>query len=185
MGQSAPRIPPATPEEWTETAREMFTVLEGPEARARGSVSNLVNSLAHSPELAHPFLLFSKVLLVSDALPARVREIAILRVAHRNACEYEWVQHLRIGAKAGLTEADFAAIRAGEARADWSPLERLALQAVDQLAEQAVIDDALWAALAEHLDRRQLLFLLFLIGAYTMDAWVFNSIGVQLEGEGR
>lgn len=181
MARSGPRIPPAPPEEWTDAAREMFAVMEGPKARSRGSVSNLINSLAYNPEVGHPFLLFSKALLDSDALPLRVREIAILRVAHLNKCAYEWGQHLRIGAAAGLTDADFAAIQAGMVRADWGELDRLALKAVDQLTENSTLDDELWAALAARLDRRQLLFLLFIVGAYTMDAWVFNSIGVELE----
>jgi 4-carboxymuconolactone decarboxylase len=178
---TTPRIPPARPDEWTDAAREMFTIMEGEGARSRGSISNVVNTLAHNPEIGHPFLVFSKAILDSKALSLRVREIAILRVAHLNACEYEWKQHVRLGERAGLETADFEAVQAGSPRPAWSALEGLAMQAADQLCENGVLDDALWTALSEHLDRSRMLFLLFVIGAYSMYAWLFNSVGVEVE----
>lgn len=40
---------------------------------------------------------------------------------------------------------------------------------------------ATWVGLAEHLDNKQLLELLFVIGSYFMLAWIFNSTGLEME----
>ena len=51
-------------------------------------------------------------LLFSSTLPPRLRELAILRVAHRTDSEYEWGQHVKIGLREGLTEDEIAGVRA-------------------------------------------------------------------------
>ena len=63
----------------------------------------------------------------------------------------------------------------------WSTLERDAIRAVDQLGSGAQIDDATWEGLSSHLDRKEILELLFIIGTYTLLCYAFNAMGVQLE----
>jgi hypothetical protein len=58
---------------------------------------------------------------------------------------------------------------------DWAPLERDLLIATDQMLEQYVVDDETWARLAEQLDERQLIEMLFVVGTYAGLAMAFNS----------
>jgi hypothetical protein len=53
---------------------------------------------------------------------------------------------------------------------------------VDQLATQSQVDDATWNSLSKHLNRREMMELLFIVGTYTLLCYVFNAMGVQLEG---
>ena len=185
MSLTAPRIPPVLPSEWTQEMREFFAVMEGPEARQQGSKFNVVLTLAHHPQMALPFMNYYKVLLSNSTLSLRLREIITLRIALHHQSEYEWVQHVAIGKSVGLGDEHIEAIKLIEGQgaevALWSDLERDAIRAVDQLATGSQIDDATWNGLSRHLNRQEMIELLFIIGTYTLLCYAFNAMGVQLE----
>ncbi len=134
-----------------------------------------MSTLARHPDLAKAFLTFSVYLTYRSTPPPRVRETAILRVAHRTGCAYEWVHHVGFGKEAGLTDQDIAAIRHGHA-IEW--LDNAVVRAVDELDEAATISDETWAGLNEFLDERQRMDLVFTIGGYQVLAMAFNTFGV-------
>lgn len=177
----APRIPPVPPSEWTPEVRDFFAIMEGHAAREKGSQFNVVLTLAHHPQLATSFMNYYKLLSTNSTLSVRLREIVTLRVAWRLQSEYEWTQHVAFGKMAGLTDEHIEAIKHGGDSPLWSDLERDAIRAVNELGTSSQIDDATWNGLSAHLDRKQLLELLFIIGTYTMLCYAFNAMGVQLE----
>ena len=181
----APRIPPITRDEWTERTRDVFEVMGGTEARENGSPYNVVLTLAHHPELAMPHLIFYKTLLSQSTLSLPLRELITLRVAWRTQSEYEWIQHVKLGKRVGLTDEHIDAIKIGAELPLWSDIERLSIRAVDQLFVQSQIDDATWDALAKHMTRKELIELLFIIGTYTTLCWAFTAMGVKLEDAGK
>jgi alkylhydroperoxidase family enzyme len=121
------------------------------------------------------------VLLFDCKLPMRLREIAVLRIAVLSRSRYEWVQHVKIGRRFGLGDADFAAIEANEPAAGWSELDRMMLETANALETSNTLSDDLWARLSVHYDKAALLELLYILGAYKMSAWIFNAVGVQPE----
>ncbi len=135
-------------------------------------------TLVRHPKLAKAFLGFNIHLLFRSTLPERLRELAILRVAHRRGCTYEWAHHVAMGREVGLSEADIEDLQHGTAAA---PLDRTVLAAVDELEEQSRISDATWSALAEQLDERQRMDLVFTVGCYSTLAMAFNTFGIELE----
>jgi len=151
-------------------------------AQATGGADNVSATLAHHPGLYKRYAPFVGKLLSAGQLPARDREILILRTARRCRCEYEWHHHLRIGAEAGLDEATIAAIGEGPGAARLNGFERTLIQVVDALLDQHTIDDELFAALRERYDEALLIEVLMLVGNYAMLAGVLNSLRVQLEG---
>jgi 4-carboxymuconolactone decarboxylase len=154
---------------------------DGPDALR---VPNALTTLLHHPELAGPFLAFNSVLLFTPALEPRLRELMVLRVAWRTRSTYEWVQHVRLAQGCGVTQAEIEAIGLGaDDDAPWTPLEVDLLAATDELIDGYRIDDATWARLAEHLDERQLVEAVFLVGTYTCLAMAFNSFGLELDPE--
>lgn len=176
------RIHAVPREQWTDATREVFAVFEGEEGRALGSKFNVVHMCAHHPALATAFFGFNRNLLVAPIIPGRLREIVVLRVAWRNRCIYEWVQHIEIRRRDfGLPPEYVEAVKEGVDHPIWSDLERLALRAVDQLAQTSILDEATWNGLAAHFGPAEMLELLFLVGNYTMLAWVLNATGVKLE----
>lgn len=181
MTLPSPRIPPLSPEQWTTAAREVFAIMEGAAAREDGSRFNAVLTLANHPVVATAFLNYYKTLMESSTVPMRLREIVTLRIAWRMQSQYEWVQHVAIAKQTGIEDEHIAAIKNDSDSPLWSELERAALCAVDQLGAQSNIEDSIWNKLSKHLDRKQLMELLFIIGAYAQLCWVFNVLGVQLE----
>jgi AhpD family alkylhydroperoxidase len=184
----APRLAPVPRETWTDDVVGALRVgfseevaqrfaRTGPEAVP---VPNVLGTLLHHPALAGPFLAYNNVLLQTPALEPRLRELMILRVAWRTRSRYELVQHARLAARLGITDDEIAAITAGADNA-WSPLERALLDATDQLVDDYRIDDATWQRLAEHLDERELVELVFVAGTYVGLAMAFNSFGLQVD----
>jgi AhpD family alkylhydroperoxidase len=135
--------------------------------------SNVLGLLARHPALAKAFLTFNAYLLGPSTLPARPRELAILRIAWRRRCRYEWAQHVRIARRAGVTDEEIAQIRAGA--------PTTINQAVDELDQDSCLSDETYQALAAELDERQLMDLVFTVGNYGLLAMAFNTFGVELD----
>jgi len=137
-----------------------------------------------NPELFRRWLGFGGSLL-AGGISGRLRELVILRTAYRFDGRYEWAQHLEMGEAQGVTRPELAALGDGaEGGLDavtWSPLERAALQAVDDTADFGAVSDATWAVLAAHMTEGELIELLMLIGHYLMLTTVLRSLRVELE----
>jgi alkylhydroperoxidase family enzyme len=91
-----PRIAPLPEDAW------------GPELAAAVEVAGplaLLTTLARHRDLFHAWLGLGAFLLLSGRLPHRVRELAILRIAHNTACVYIRAQHERLAHAAGLGRA--------------------------------------------------------------------------------
>ena len=178
---TTPRIKPQGPDEWSDKAREMFAFFEGPEAYDKGSSHNIMRTFAHHPKLTFAWTKFNGRMLAAPSIEPRLREIVVLRIAHRYDSRYEWAQHVDMGRELGIGPEHLEAIKAGPEHPMWSDFERTALRAADQMNTQAKIDDATWDALAAEFDTKQMLEFMFIVGAYSMLAWIFNSIGVEPE----
>jgi alkylhydroperoxidase family enzyme len=166
-GGATPRIPPLPYAEWDTEALSVLA------PGRKLPPSNVLGLLARHPELARAFLTFNAHLLSTSTLPPRTRELAILRMAWRRRSRYEWAQHVLIAKRAGVTDDEIAEVRAGAAT--------LINNAVDELDEQSGLSDTTYVALAAELDDRQLMDLVFTIGAYGLLAMAFNTFGVELD----
>jgi alkylhydroperoxidase family enzyme len=145
----------------------------------------ILGLLSHHPQLAGNWLALNGGLLDDPVIDPRTRELLILRVACRTRCEYEWAQHIRMGAATGLTEAEITAVESSPEDGPWSDDDRDLLLAVDQMIDAHRIDDDTWSRLAERFDDQELLELLFVIGMYLCLALVLNSVGLQPDPDGR
>ena len=164
---TTPRIPPLPYDQWDTDA---LSAISG---GRKLPPNNVLGLLAQHPALARAFLTFNVHLLTASTLPARTRELAILRIAWRRRCRYEWAQHVLIARRAGITDEEIAGIRAGDAT--------LITRAVDELDGDCCLSDETYRELAAELDDRQLMDLVFTIGTYGLLAMAFNTFGVELE----
>jgi AhpD family alkylhydroperoxidase len=176
----AVRVPPLPADQWDEAVDHALAGMIPPERRNPEATGNLLATLVRHPKLTRSFLRFNNHLLFSSTLPPRLRELAVLRVAHRSDCEYEWRHHVVMGREAGLTDEVIDGIQRGEAT---DPLDRAVLHAVDELQDKSNVSDATWSALSDHLDERQRMDLVFTIGCYGALAMAINTFGVEPDSE--
>lgn len=174
------RLTPLPADDWNDDVRNALKPMMPRERQNPEAAGTMLSTLVRHPDLTRAFLGFSVHLLFRSTLPARLREVAILRVAHRRNCAYEWAHHLDIAEAEGLTDADIAAIARGEGCGE---LDQLIVDAVDQLEENTNLSDETWAALSEHLDERQRMDLVFTVGNYAMLAMALNTFEIPLDKE--
>ncbi len=143
---------------------------------------NIFRTLAHAPEALTSFLAWgSYVLSKKNALPAREREIVVLRIGYLCRSGYEWTQHVEIGVRAGLTDAEIQALKTGADAGGWSAADAALIRACDDLHARQFISDDNWAALKAHFNERQCMDAVFTAGQYTQVSMMLNTFGVQLD----
>jgi 4-carboxymuconolactone decarboxylase len=172
------RLPPLPADQWDDAVDQALAVMLPEERRTPDAASNVLSTLVRHPDLTKAFLRFNVHLLMRSTLPARIRELAILRVAHRTSCVYEWVHHVDLGIRAGLTEDEIDAIRRGQAADEF---DRTVLAGVDELFDKSELSDTTWSALSERFDERQRMDFVFTVGCYTALAMALNTFGVEVE----
>lgn len=148
--------------------------------RVNGRDLNLFKVLMHHPALVRRWTVFAGHVLRKQTLPARERELLILRIGWLNQAEYEWAQHVEIAKREGISEAEIERVKQGPT-GSWSSEDTVLLQAADDLFENSVIAEATWAALAKKYSTEQMIDLVFTIGQYNLVSWALNSLGVPLD----
>ena len=184
-----PRIPPRPPSDWDAEVLDALSVmmrredLKAGEGNERGAppVINALAVLMRYPALAKAFLTFNRHLLLGSSLPGRIRELLILRIGWIRRAEYEWAQHVALASRVGIRKEEIEAVKEGPGAVVWTPFESALLRAVDELHADAFVSDATWDVLAAHLDQRQLMDLVFTVGAYDLLAMAFNTFGLELD----
>lgn len=177
MSGGQPRIEPLPPERWDDRLRRVVESMPGGAERPM----NIFTTLARHEDLFRTWIRFGGTLLQGGRLPARERELAILRTGHLCSSEYEWAQHVIIGRMAGLEDDEIEAVREDLGAREWSDGDRLVLEATDELHATSTLSDATWARLAERYDEHQLIELPMLVGHYHMVAFALNALRVQVE----
>ena len=169
------RIAPLSDAELNDEQKEIL-------APMGARILNIFRTLVREPKAIKGFLAWGNyVLSKRNALPAREREIVILRIGFLCKSGYEWTQHAGIGKREGLSDDEIARIKQG-AGAEWSAADAALIQASDELHHDQFITDATWKALGAHFTQKQCMDVVFTAGQYTQVSMILNSFGVQPEG---
>lgn len=169
-----PRIQPLPASERSPSAQSLLD-----QVTVAGSEANIFTTLVRAEGLTRKWLPFGGKLL-SGKIPARDRELLILRTGWNCRSVYEWGQHSLIGQVIGLTQEEIDRVVQGSG-AGWDPFEATLLSAADELHDDWCITDATWEELCARYSTEQLIELPMLVGHYHMVAMTLNSLGVQPE----
>ncbi len=102
-----PRIEPLSQDELGPEARRIADQIRNAAgAGAVGDIPEYVATMLRHPSLYHHHVALGTELLGNGALPARLRELAILRTGWLCGAPYEWGEHVGIAKRAGLTSAE-------------------------------------------------------------------------------
>ena len=149
----------------------------------RGVPLAIFRTMARHPRLMKRFNVLGGFFLTRGELPAREREIAVLRTAWRSGCVYEWAQHVLIGGRSGLTDSEIARITRPDEDDAWSPRDRALLRATDEVLAHVDVSDETWAALGDDWTDEQRVELVMLVGFYRMTAGFLNATGVVKDAD--
>lgn len=169
-----PRIAPVTDPDEEQTALLSKTLLT-----EDGTPLNLFATLAHHPRLLKRFNALGGFFLVHGSVPPRERELVILRVAARTGSDYEFAQHVVIGATAGLSGQEMARTR--QPLQEWDDEDRALLEFVDEVLDSEGAQVPSWDRLAARFPEPVMIELALLVGFYRMLAGFLNAVGVEVE----
>jgi alkylhydroperoxidase family enzyme len=142
------------------------------------SPQNLVNTLGRHAKLTRRWMPYGMQLMFG-LLPARDRELLILRTGLRCGSRYEWGQHVLIARQFGLTDEEITRVASGPEAEGWGDGDRLLLRAADELHDTSTLSQAVWDELAARYDDAQLIEIPLLVGHYHATAYVANALDVE------
>jgi 4-carboxymuconolactone decarboxylase len=171
---TAPRLDPVE-----DPSPEQADLLKPFGAFSGGPPYNIFRTLVRHPRLFKRSMALGTALLLQGRLPARIREIVILRVAWRTGSVYEWGQHVRIGRESGLVDREIRALANEAAESNWFDADRLAITVTDELCADDDLTDVTWSAALGEWGEQDVIELILLVGNYRMLAGFLNAARVE------
>ncbi|HEX6265761.1 MAG TPA: carboxymuconolactone decarboxylase family protein [Burkholderiales bacterium] len=145
-----------------------------------GTPPNLYRGLANHPAIVAAWTEFANTLRHGSRTPRPLRELVILRGAQLCGSEYEWAQHLGMARKAGVREAQIAALARWKASSEFSDKEKAAL-AIGEAVTQGRVTDEVYREARRHFDHHDYVELAVTAGFYAMVARTLDALGIELE----
>jgi 4-carboxymuconolactone decarboxylase len=168
-----PRIPLPSDDELEPKHREMLAGLPP---------LNVFRMVARAPRAVRPFMELGAAVL-STALDARRREIAVLRVAYATNARYEWAQHEQLARNSGVTEAEIGAIGTEPRVTSLGEECNLICRVADEVSRDVRLSDDALEQITERYGPRDATELILLVSYYNMVSRFLESTRVELEDE--
>lgn len=139
------RLPYVDPQADPATAA-LFKEIAG----SRGSVSNVLRSMARAPEGLRRLAAVGDWGRYQTRLGNRLRELAICAIGRQ--LPYVWGHHEPLALQAGIPRAAIDAIRQGKVPENLAPKEKATVRYVLELAAPASVSDAVFEELQAQMD---------------------------------
>jgi 4-carboxymuconolactone decarboxylase len=141
---------------------------------------NLYRALAHAPKLLKAWIDFAWALREQCDTPRQLRELVILRTAQRMLSQYEWHQHRRMAAEAGIDEHQVAELAMWRTSPAFTEAERAVLALTDAIVDGQVADEHN-TALSEHFDPQARVELTLTAAFYCAVPRLLDALRVPVE----
>lgn len=171
-----PRLPLLPLEDMPEKTRNMIT---GGKSELSGK--NINKMVAHAEQSARHFMRLGNSLLTQAKLDARLRELAILRIAILCKSRYEWYQHEIMARQAGVPEEQITAISQGSDSSVFNDQERAVIRYTEEVTRNVKSSEESYSKLTKFLSHRELVELTLTIGFYNLVALFLENTGVEIE----
>lgn len=141
--------------------------------------------LLNHPRLAGSLNDLLAIMLWHGKLDARLRELAIMRIAWLTASEYEWAQHWRVAQGLGVSADDLLGVREWRSHTGFGSTEQAVLAATDDVVRDGEVSEQSWVACRQSFgaDQAMLVELVTAISAWRMVASILHSLRVPLEDD--
>jgi uncharacterized peroxidase-related enzyme len=165
---------------------EVARLFEAAEALL-GRAPNFYRFLANSPLVAKMLLPFNAVLQRQgggSVLPAKIKEMVVIKTSDVNGCEYCYAHNTSLGMAAGITEDQVQAIGSDDYMDSplLSPREKAAVLWAEHVTRNtAKSRDDVWEAVREQFTDAEIVELTLISGMFNMFNRFMNSLHVPLE----
>ncbi|HVA82090.1 MAG TPA: carboxymuconolactone decarboxylase family protein [Candidatus Binataceae bacterium] len=116
-------------------------------------------------------------------LPAKLRELAILRTGIVGDSKFEYSQHLKVARMVGVSEDQLAAIKSWALSGKFTPAERAVMQVTDEIVGRNLVEDESFAMLKQHLDDAQIMELFYVIGLWRMHGMIVRALHLEFDND--
>jgi alkylhydroperoxidase family enzyme len=150
---------------------------------ATGTPGNWWTVFAQTPELLeHMVAGFGLFSSPDRELPADLRELALTRTGFTAESQFVFSQHCKAARRAGVSDAQLAAIPAWTVADLWSPPQRAVLAYVDEIVlGQGRVQDATFAALTTTLSEVAVIELTYAVATYLMHATMCRALRLEYD----
>lgn len=149
-----------------------------------GTPVNLYRALGNQPGLVAAWTEFANAIRHDSRTPRALRELMILRTAQIARSEYEWAHHLRMARKAGVPEAQIAALALWRDSPAFDARERAAL-ALTEGVMACNLTDEVHAEAKRHFDDAEFVELSLTAAFYAMVSRMLDAMRVELDPDVR
>jgi len=164
-----------------ENAHPMVKELYEKNMQNSGRVLNLFKVMGHLPYIGLNFQRLGNSILKGEGLPARLRELAVLRVGFLARCRYEMAQHTPIALRAGLRKKQIDEIGQWKLSREFTDEEKAVLAFADEVEVNIQVKDETFNALRSFLNEPSIVELTAAIAYYGMACRVLEALRVDME----
>jgi 4-carboxymuconolactone decarboxylase len=165
------RFKPLSSEEMTPEQRRLAdSILAGPRKSLRGPFSVFL----YSPETGDAAQKLGEQVRFRNALPEKLKELAILVVARHWTAQFEWYAHHRLALEAGLKPGIAADIASGKRPAGLDADEQAIYAFASELLETKEVSDATFKAVAGRFGEKCVVDLICTLGYYSLVSMTLN-----------
>ena len=144
---------------------------------------NVFRMAANAPASFQPFIDVAMSILLGSEFDARKREIAVLRVAHSMGAGYVWTQHVTVGRRTGLTDAEIEQISTDGPVQGLDEEGNLLCRVADEITRDVQLSDEALESIVERYGVRQATELIFCCSYFNLLGRFLESTRVELEEE--
>ncbi len=152
------------------------------EVRARGiEVPNVYRTLGHAPAMLRAWLDMAWQIRLNAKTTRRLRELVILRAAQVSGVNYEWVHHVEMALKAGVSQAQIDALAGAATSPHFNAGERAAIRMAEEVTRGPGASAAGMTDLARHYKPDEQVELVLTASFYACVGRFLSSFAIELE----
>ena len=171
LGLVGDRFKPMTWDQMNDIQKKMTTdTLTGP----RRGLGGPFNVLLRSPEMGDLAMKFGEYSRFRPAVPAKLRELAIILVARHWTAHFEWSAHRNAAAQAGLSADIITAIANRKRPTGMQPDEEAVYNFANELLETKQVSDATFKAVVDRFGEKGAVDIIGVMGWYQMVSMLLN-----------
>ncbi|MBI4457067.1 MAG: carboxymuconolactone decarboxylase family protein [Acidobacteria bacterium] len=145
---------------------------------------NVVKTLAPSSTFLEAYYRMFRTVMGDISLNDKMRELAILKVAKLNGCQYCLHHHTILGRKAGITDGMVAALEDHEKSDLFTFAEKELLSWTSGVTRNpGSIDEELFKQLKNHFTQQQVIELTTIAAFFNMVTRLCQSLEIEIEGQ--